>query len=382
MSCRPLLVLLALLLAAAPAAAEELVVPVAKTSAAGGGYPVLGTVLAAPLEPVEGREGVFRGSKFGLRYEIRLTKSKAAIRCTRDGAKVAEHEVDEPIRGTWVFKDFLPLGDNRGTVYVRPEGPTMSVACRSMVYRHGKAKIGKVTYRLFVVDADWNGTYGGDGDYWTLVTSDALEARDEKGLGTSNLIEAIEPCYLPDGVCARLGAFTDQAFALEVAPATDTFADSLGRRHARLMKRFVEERQEILERHAVEGRAKADTPVAWRHAVDLEAAKRHATGAGKPILVDARTDWCHWCHVLDAITFADEEVATFLRAKLVPVKLHVDFAPPTVTEALGAEVFPTLILMTPEGEPIGTMEGFQKPAQLLTWLRAMLEEPAETATGE
>src|SRR5260370_34313113 len=47
----------------------------------------------------------------------------------------------------------------------------------------------------------------------------------------------------------------------------------------------------------------------------------------RPIMIDIGAVWCHWCHVMDATTYADPEVAAALNSEFVPVKIDTDERP-------------------------------------------------------
>lgn len=44
----------------------------------------------------------------------------------------------------------------------------------------------------------------------------------------------------------------------------------------------------------------------------------------KKILIDLYTDWCGWCKKMDASTFQDEQVTTFVDKHFYPVKLNAE----------------------------------------------------------
>jgi uncharacterized protein len=52
-----------------------------------------------------------------------------------------------------------------------------------------------------------------------------------------------------------------------------------------------------------------------------------ARSLNRPIMIDIGAVWCHWCHVMDATTYADPEVAATLNREFVPVKIDTDERP-------------------------------------------------------
>lgn len=44
----------------------------------------------------------------------------------------------------------------------------------------------------------------------------------------------------------------------------------------------------------------------------------------RPIFVDVYTEWCGWCKKMDAVTFSDPMVASYLNSHFYPVKLDAE----------------------------------------------------------
>lgn len=108
--------------------------------------------------------------------------------------------------------------------------------------------------------------------------------------------------------------------------------------------------------HAGEGKAN------WL--TDFEAAKEQAKAGKKPMLLDfTGSDWCIWCIRLKKEVFSRDAFIDFASDRLVLVK--VDFPRKTelpaslqaqnqaLAETYGIRGFPTIVLLSPEGELIG-----------------------------
>ncbi|MFT3770284.1 MAG: DUF255 domain-containing protein [Minicystis sp.] len=110
---------------------------------------------------------------------------------------------------------------------------------------------------------------------------------------------------------------------------------------------------------------------AWRpwSAAALAEARRDR----KLVLIDGAAEWCHWCHVMDAVTYRDPEIGKILAEKFVTIRFDAD-AHPDLAERYGAWGWPATILLTPEAEEIGKHRGYLPPDEL----RRVLEE-AEAA---
>ncbi len=78
----------------------------------------------------------------------------------------------------------------------------------------------------------------------------------------------------------------------------------------------------------------------------------------KLILLDSGATWCHWCHVMDRVTYEDAEVAELLNSRFVPVRIDRDRLPQVdakyqrampLLQADSAGGWPLTVLLTPEG---------------------------------
>jgi uncharacterized protein len=81
-----------------------------------------------------------------------------------------------------------------------------------------------------------------------------------------------------------------------------------------------------------------------------------ARSLNRPIMIDIGAVWCHWCHVMDATTYADPQVAAALNSKFVPVKVDTDERPDidayyqnAAAQLTGAGGWPLTCFTTPNG---------------------------------
>jgi len=112
-----------------------------------------------------------------------------------------------------------------------------------------------------------------------------------------------------------------------------------------------------------------ETKVNWLY--DYDQALSRAKDENKPILMDFYTDWCGWCKKLDAETYGDETVAAFLNESFICLKVnaeeHADLA--KEYEVLG---YPTIVFLSPDGEEIGRIVGYEPPNKFLQDAKNML----------
>ncbi len=108
-------------------------------------------------------------------------------------------------------------------------------------------------------------------------------------------------------------------------------------------------------------RQHADNPVNWQPWDEqaLAAAREHDV----PIFLSIGYSACHWCHVMEEESFADEEVADVLNEHFVPIKIDREERPDidsiymTVCQLVtGGGGWPLSAWLTPEGKPfyVGT----------------------------
>ena len=93
----------------------------------------------------------------------------------------------------------------------------------------------------------------------------------------------------------------------------------------------------------------------WQEANDL------ALQENKYIFVDAYTEWCGWCKVMDKKTFTDPAVISFLNENFIPMK--IDFED-SLGIVLGMKfrvwAYPTTIVFNPMGQLAGKISGYNE----------------------
>lgn len=88
----------------------------------------------------------------------------------------------------------------------------------------------------------------------------------------------------------------------------------------------------------------------------------HAAETDRPILLSVGYASCHWCHVMGSESFENPEVAEFINAHFVPIKVDREQHPVldqvfmTATQLMneGAGGWPLTAFLTPEGRPFFT----------------------------
>lgn len=96
-----------------------------------------------------------------------------------------------------------------------------------------------------------------------------------------------------------------------------------------------------------------------------------AKANGRLVFIDFATDWCAPCKKLDATTFKDPEVRTWLAAKTVAIKVDGDREEKLVA-TLKVKAYPTLLLVRPDGREVDRLVGYRDAKQFLSEVNDVL----------
>jgi thiol:disulfide interchange protein len=91
----------------------------------------------------------------------------------------------------------------------------------------------------------------------------------------------------------------------------------------------------------------------------------------KLLLVDAYTDWCGWCKVMDQKTFSDSAVGKTASAYFIAVKYEMEKSEDgkMLAAKFNVRQYPTVLIINHEGKLIYTIEGFSPAAVFLEELQ-------------
>jgi len=90
---------------------------------------------------------------------------------------------------------------------------------------------------------------------------------------------------------------------------------------------------------------------------DLHAAQRASIASGRPMLIVVGGPKCYYCKKLDAEVFANPTVAKYINSAFVPV--HLDYYKHTrVAQILEVKSLPTSVILSPEADLLGSIEGY------------------------
>ena len=94
----------------------------------------------------------------------------------------------------------------------------------------------------------------------------------------------------------------------------------------------------------------------------------------KYVLLDLGAGWCHWCHVMDELTYADPTVIGLLRSKFLAVRVDQD-ARPDLANRYEDYGWPATILFHFEGHELAKRRGYLPPKTMAGLLQAIIDDP-------
>jgi thioredoxin-related protein len=102
---------------------------------------------------------------------------------------------------------------------------------------------------------------------------------------------------------------------------------------------------------------------------DLHSAHRLAVQTNKPMLLVFGAEWCGWCKRLEKTTLEDPHMVEYINSSFVPIRIDVD-QQKRVAEILEVSSLPCTIVLSPQADLLGRIEGFELPAGLYKKLAA------------
>jgi thioredoxin-related protein len=105
-----------------------------------------------------------------------------------------------------------------------------------------------------------------------------------------------------------------------------------------------------------------------------------ASSSHRPVVVDVYTDWCRWCKQMDREVYARADVAQYLSAHFVTVKLNAEsgelvtyqgrsLSARSLASSFDVSGYPTTIFLDASGQHLANVPGYIEPAKFLLLLR-------------
>ncbi len=117
----------------------------------------------------------------------------------------------------------------------------------------------------------------------------------------------------------------------------------------------------------------AESLIAWRGWSDeiFELARRE----NKFVLLDLEAVWCHWCHVMDDVTYRDPDVVRLIESRFIPVKVDQD-ANPDLSNRYEDYGWPATVVFAADGSEIVKRRGYLPPKAMSSMLEAIIADPS------
>ena len=116
-----------------------------------------------------------------------------------------------------------------------------------------------------------------------------------------------------------------------------------------------------------------DKGIAWQPWSDSVFAQ--AKSGGRFVLLDLGTVWCHWCHVMEEVTYRDPAVIELVGKGYIAVRVDAD-ARPDLSNRYEDYGWPATIVFNSDGSEIVKRRGYLPPDQMASMLQAIIDDPS------
>jgi uncharacterized protein YyaL (SSP411 family) len=110
-------------------------------------------------------------------------------------------------------------------------------------------------------------------------------------------------------------------------------------------------------------------PLGWAPFDDSTFAR--AKAERRFIVMDGAAEWCHFCHVMEATTYHDPNVAAVLRQHFIAAKVDVD-SRPDIEERYQSWGWPATVIFSPDGVELGKYRGYIPPDEFVEILNGVV----------
>lgn len=101
------------------------------------------------------------------------------------------------------------------------------------------------------------------------------------------------------------------------------------------------------------------------HNLDFDKACLKAKEEKKVVLIDFFTTWCGPCKKLDAVTWKDKDVISWLEQNTIALKIDAE-KEESLAERYKVSAYPTIAIISPEGKLLDSIVGYREPAAFLS----------------
>ncbi len=101
------------------------------------------------------------------------------------------------------------------------------------------------------------------------------------------------------------------------------------------------------------------------YSLDFDKACLKAKEEKKVVLIDFFTTWCGPCKKLDAVTWKDKDVISWLEQNTIALKIDAE-KEESLAKRYKVSAYPTIAIISPEGKVIDSIVGYREPAAFLS----------------
>src|SRR5260370_33382017 len=109
--------------------------------------------------------------------------------------------------------------------------------------------------------------------------------------------------------------------------------------------------------------------VSWSDDVFARAKKEN-----RFVLLDLEAVWCHWCHVMDEMSYSDPDVISLIGQRYIAVRVDQD-SRPDISNRYEDYGWPATVVFNTDGSEIVKRQGYIPPRPMARMLRAVIDAP-------
>jgi uncharacterized protein len=99
------------------------------------------------------------------------------------------------------------------------------------------------------------------------------------------------------------------------------------------------------------------------------------------VLLDLEAVWCHWCHVMEEVTYSDPKVVELIRKHYIPVRVDQD-SRPDISRRYENYGWPATVVFNAEGGEIVKRRGYLAPPIMISMLEEIVVDPSPIDYGD
>lgn len=93
------------------------------------------------------------------------------------------------------------------------------------------------------------------------------------------------------------------------------------------------------------------------------------------VLLDLGAVWCHWCHVMEEITYHDPQVISLINSHYIAVRVDQD-SRPDLSNRYEDYGWPATVVFNTDGSEIVKRQGYILPKPMASLLQAIIDDPS------